>query len=197
MSNQGSASGHRESYDFLSTSFVNMLINTSRGILRTLILLSLFILAPTMASAATYYVAPSGNDANAGTITQPFATLQKAQGLANPGDTIYMRGGTYALATQTTITRNGSSGNYIKLFNYPGEVPILDAASNGKTGGHAIIRMYNISWWHIKGLEIKNSPGYGIYLAGTASNNIIENNNVHHNVRLDASGAGITSRERK
>jgi hypothetical protein len=141
--------------------------------------------------AATYYVSPSGSDASAGTLAAPFATLQKAQSLANPGDTIYMRGGTYALAAQTVISRNGSSGNYINLFNYPGEVPILDSASNGNTGGHSVIRLYNISWWHIKGLEIKNSPGYGIFLAGTTSNIIVEFCNVHHNLRLDNSGGGI------
>src|SRR5438552_2085039 len=76
------------------------------------------------ASAATYYVATNGIDTNPGTISQPFATLQKAANLANPGDTIYMRGGTYTLAAQITISRNGSSGNYINVVNYPGEVPI-------------------------------------------------------------------------
>ena len=69
-----------------------------------------------LAQAATYYVAPTGNNANPGTISQPFATLQKAHDVANPGDTIYMRGGTYPMPAQTVITRNGSSGNHIKVF---------------------------------------------------------------------------------
>jgi hypothetical protein len=140
----------------------------------------------------TYFVSPTGNNANPGTISQPFATLQKAHDIANPGDTIYMRGGTYPFPVQTVITRNGSSGNPIKVFNYPGEVPILDGSSNPNTGGHSIIRVNNaVSWWHFKGLEIKSSPGYGFYLVGTASNIIIEFCNIHHNLRLDNSGGGI------
>ncbi|MDR6773711.1 hypothetical protein J2Y49_004464, partial [Azospirillum sp. BE72] len=51
---------------------------------------------------ATYYVSPSGRDSQdgitdqfqAGTIAQPFGSLQHAHNLAQPGDTIYLRGGT-------------------------------------------------------------------------------------------------------
>jgi hypothetical protein len=140
----------------------------------------------------TYYVATTGNNANPGTIGQPFLTLQKAHDIANPGDTIYMRGGTYLMPTQTSITRSGSSGSRISVFNYPSEVPILDGSSNPNTGGHSIIRVNtSVSWWHFKGLEVKSSPGYGFYLVGNASNIIIENCNVHHNLRLDNSGGGI------
>jgi parallel beta helix pectate lyase-like protein len=144
--------------------------------------------------AATYYVSPTGNNANLGTIDQPFATLQRAHDIANPGDTIYMRGGTYPIPVQTSITRSGNSGNPIKVFNYPGEVPMLDGSSNPNTGGHSIIRVNNnVSWWHFKGLEIKSSPGYGFYLVGNASNIIVELCNVHHNLRLDNSGGGINA----
>ena len=100
---------------------------SSRGILRALILLSLFIFAPILASAATYYIAPSGSNSNPGTQARPFATLQKAHDIANPGDIIYMRGGTYFFSTQTTLTRDGTSGNLIKVWAYPGEKPVIDA----------------------------------------------------------------------
>ena len=109
------------------------------------------------AEAATYYVSPSGSDANPGTVAAPFARLQKAHDVANPGDTIYMRGGTYTLAGQIAFTRSGSSGNPIRVFNYPGETPILDgsAITNSQATN---IRMVDASWWHFKGLEIKTSP---------------------------------------
>jgi hypothetical protein len=149
-------------------------------------------LAPIVAGA-TYYVAASGSsDSNAGTIAAPFATLQKAHSLANPGDTIYMRGGTYPMPAQTSITRSGASGSPIKVFAYPGEVPILDGSSNPNAGGKAIIRVDSgVQYWHFKGLETKSSPGYGFYVVGTASNITIEQCNVHHNLRLDNSGGGI------
>jgi hypothetical protein len=39
------------------------------------------------------YVAPNGSDANPGTIEQSLESMQKAQELASPGDTVYIRGG--------------------------------------------------------------------------------------------------------
>src|SRR4029450_13488299 len=135
--------------------------------------------------AATYYVAPSGSNSNPGTLAAPFATLQKAHDIANPGDTIYMRGGTY-VAAQVDITRNGSSGNYINVFNYSGEVPVLDAV-NDSGAGPAVIKVKNASWWHFKGLEIKNGYASGVYLAGPASNNIVEFCNITNKTRVRGS----------
>ena len=109
-------------------------MNTRHEILHPLIVLGLFAFAPTFASAATYYIAPSGSNYNPGTQSAPFATLQKAHDIANPGDTIWMRGGTYFFSTQTTLTRDGTSGNRIQLFAFPGEKPIIDALN--QPGGH-------------------------------------------------------------
>lgn len=141
------------------------------------------------ADAATYYVAPSGNDANAGTITQPFATLQKAHDIGVAGDTIYMRGGTYPVS-QTTLTRDGTSGNPIKVFNYQGEVPVLDGSS-ATNQFSSVLYMNSASWWHFKGLEIKNSANHGLGMWNASSNNIIENCNIHHSGRLGSVGNGI------
>ena len=55
----------------------------------------IFIILNT-ATFSQIYVAPDGNDStNAGTIDQPFESIQKAQELASPGDTVFIRGGTY------------------------------------------------------------------------------------------------------
>ncbi len=45
--------------------------------------------------AATYYVSLSGNDSNAGTIDQPWASINRATHNVVAGDTIYIRGGAY------------------------------------------------------------------------------------------------------
>jgi len=142
------------------------------------------------AQAATYYVATNGSDSAPGTLSAPFATLQKAVDLANPGDTIYMRGCTYAAPTQVHIGRNGSSAAYVNLFNYPGEVPVLDGSGNTNASA-AVIVLDNVSWWHLKGLEVRNGSGWGIYVRGTTTNDILELCNVHHNLRLGESGGGI------
>ena len=52
--------------------------------------------------ATEYYVAPAGSDANAGTLDKPFATLQKGADTAVAGDTVWIRGGTYAITTPKT-----------------------------------------------------------------------------------------------
>lgn len=49
----------------------------------------------TMASAAEFHVAVTGNDTDPGTKRAPFRTIQRAADLAQPGDTITVHEGTY------------------------------------------------------------------------------------------------------
>ena len=51
--------------------------------------------AASAAGGTTYYVAPSGNDSNPGTIAQPWRTIQKAADTMVAGDTVYIRAGTF------------------------------------------------------------------------------------------------------
>ena len=67
---------------------------------RFLVLAAAFIGAP--ATAATFYVAPTGNDAGAGTEAAPWQSFAHAQELARPGDTVLFRGGRYAYTHATT-----------------------------------------------------------------------------------------------
>jgi hypothetical protein len=43
------------------------------------------------------YVAPAGRDDNPGTLGKPFVTVQQAQRVAGPADTVLIRGGTYRM----------------------------------------------------------------------------------------------------
>ena len=49
----------------------------------------------TSVSAMTFYVSPSGEDANKGSIQNPFSTLQQAASVMKPGDVCYLREGRY------------------------------------------------------------------------------------------------------
>src|SRR5262249_57275556 len=45
--------------------------------------------------AATYYVDTNGSDSNPGTEEQPFQTLSTGVLVLSPGDTLYVKNGTY------------------------------------------------------------------------------------------------------
>ncbi len=146
---------------------------------------------PPLASAL--YVSPNGSDTNAGTMTSPFRTFARAYSSATAGTTIYLRGGVYTLTTQLLLNRSGSSGNPIRVFNYPGEVPVLDGINMTTTWTQGAPLRITGNWNHVKGLEIRNGPEFGAVMEGTASNNTFEQLNVHHSGRLSQwEGKGIT-----
>ncbi|MCK4785583.1 MAG: right-handed parallel beta-helix repeat-containing protein [Desulfobacteraceae bacterium] len=77
-----------------------------------------------------YYVATDGNDANPGTLNEPFATLEHALlDVVEPGDTIYMRGGSYHEEISAAAGAvAGTPGNPITITNYQDEVVTLDGS---------------------------------------------------------------------
>jgi parallel beta-helix repeat protein len=149
--------------------------------------LFIFILTITIAIfedpiiAGTYYVSPSGNNSNPGTISSPWKTIGKAAGIVLPGDTVYIRGGIYP--EYITIIPSGSAGNPILFEAYPGEIPVIDGS--GKTTNPAnpwaatnnLISVYG-NYVIIRGLELKNSAGFGIYV--NASYCVVDRVHVHN-----------------
>ena len=79
--------------------------------------------------AADYYVAPDGDDTNPGSEDSPFATVQAAHDAAQPGDLIYLRGGTYHPTEQTRFRTQASTDAFITMKSYPGEVVIIDGSN--------------------------------------------------------------------
>ena len=124
---------------------------------------------------AKYFVATNGSDSNKGTnISAPFATLGKAAGLANPGDLIYLRGGTYKPSGGISLSRNGSPTQPIRVRPYPGENVVFDFSGEG-TGSDGI-SISGDCWW-LFGLEITNAGHNGIRFSGAS--NIVEQCVVH------------------
>jgi hypothetical protein len=126
------------------------------------------LLAGSSGRAATYWVAPYGSDANAGTTSNaPFATPHKAVTAAlAPGDTIYIRGGTYSFNTRISpgSSKVGAAGNPIKFWAYPGELPVFDFDPMPESSDKGLDIRRN--YWHVKGIEVKNAPDSGIFVGG-------------------------------
>lgn len=72
------------------------------------------------ASGTMYYVSPSGNDGNPGTASQPFKTIQKGADVAQAGDMVVVKAGTYW--ERVTINNSGVSGKPITIIGEPGAI---------------------------------------------------------------------------
>ena len=79
-------------------------------------------------SARTIYVSTTGNDSNDGSEASPILNIQTAVNLAQPGDMIYLRGGTYMLTKRVKIDKAGTADKRICMWGYPGERVIIDGS---------------------------------------------------------------------
>jgi MYXO-CTERM domain-containing protein len=148
------------------------------------------LLASGSAFAAEFFVSPTGSDSNPGTLASPFATLTKGNSAAAAGDTIWVRGGTYSITGQITLSKSGTSDtNRTKIWAYAGEVPIFDFSnySLASSGSDNPAITVTGSWMHLKGLEIgpakvgtSGSHSYSLLRTKGASNNTFELLNIHN-----------------
>jgi uncharacterized repeat protein (TIGR02059 family) len=160
-------------------------------------------------SATTYYIAPSGNDSNPGTSSQPFFTLKKAWSVITAGDIVYLRGGIYRYPNSQELTgKNGTSSSPITIMAYPGEVPIVSKTSSWSYSNRAGI-YFEGSYFHWKGIIVSGFTqiddnlyyamvmqysnhntveqmsfcysGLGFDISHGSTDNLILNSDFHHN----------------
>ena len=72
-------------------------------------------------AAATYHVAPGGADNNPGTADRPFRTVRAGVQALAPGDTLYLRAGTYAESIDSGLPTGTSWSDAPLIAAYPGE----------------------------------------------------------------------------
>jgi hypothetical protein len=103
-------------------------------------------------SSTTFYVSTSGNDANAGTMERPWRTLRKGLTSLRSGQTLVVRGGTYAeiLGAGTPIQiAQGTATSRILVRAYQGERPVL----------RGLLWLQRPSYWTIEGLDVTWQDG--------------------------------------
>ena len=147
------------------------------------------------------FVSPEGNDDNDGSMENPLASIQKAQEMVTPGDTVYIRGGTYNVgqdeisevisglfASVTFLDKSGTEGNRINYWAYPGETPVFDFSAVKPADRRVVGIFVRADYIHIKGLELtgiqttimEHTESYAIRSEG--NHNIFENLSLHDNV---------------
>ncbi|WP_026712418.1 right-handed parallel beta-helix repeat-containing protein [Flavobacterium daejeonense] len=129
--------------------------------MRHSILVVLIFLNSIFSFAKEFYVAPSGKDSNDGSFDYPVETIQKAQELANSGDTVFIRGGKYVMREDQIsqqkriwayVTLLGKDG--ISYLAYKNEKPLFDYTNVKPQGKRVIAFLVSANRIHLKGLEI-------------------------------------------
>lgn len=121
------------------------------------------------ATPTTYYVSPTGSDAGAGTIADPFRTIGKGADAARRGDTVLVAPGRYA----ETVTLGSSSSGV--TFNKAGNtLPVLDGGGVRQYG----FKNDGANDAIIENFEITGQTDAGIYSRGT--NDTLADNVIHH-----------------
>lgn len=173
----------------------------------TSMLLALCSIAPL--SAKDYYISPSGNDANAGTKEAPYATLTKALNGIQPGDNIYIGGGTYKVTEDWIMSRELDS-NYAAVFNISakgtesapigiygveGERPVFDLTDIKLTDRRVTVFYITGHYNYFKNFEVigtqvrRKEPAKGssqseVFRINGGNNNTMENIAVHDGMAI-------------
>jgi hypothetical protein len=159
-------------------------MNAKKNLILVLFAIFGLILTNLDLQAATYFVAPppAGSDSNPGTNASPFATIQHAADLVNPGDTVTVKPGTYVGAK---FSRSGSSVLQIVFQAQPGVVVNTPGSLNTNSDN---LWVRNASYITIDGFESTAAGRSGIAVQGEPAPGevhgiVIQNNNCHNNGR--------------
>lgn len=103
-------------------------------------------LEPRLFLSRSWFVSTSGLDANPGTLAAPLRTIEEAATLAQPGDTVYIRGGTYR--ETVTPARSGLASAPITFKPYNSEQVYVSGADaiTGWTNYNGNIYQAPMSW---------------------------------------------------
>ncbi len=137
----------------------------------------------------TYYVAPWGNDSEAGTREHPWASPGYASRQLAPGDTLIILGGRYTLSKYDADIITPPSGRkdaWVTIRGEEGNRPVLAGRDNLMTainlGGAQYVRIENLeithddraqgeAAWFRDGIEILGAP---------AAHVVLKNLHIHH-----------------
>lgn len=95
-------------------------------------------------SGRQFYVAPSGSNGDPGTRSEPFRTITYAVQRLRPGDTLFVRGGTYEEQVRTPVIAPGRPTERITVTAYGKERPVIKG----------LLWLRAPDWWVIDGINV-------------------------------------------
>ncbi len=120
--------------------------------------------------ANTYYVSVNGDDTQAGTVSQPWKSIQKAANTLVAGDTVYIRAGNYILTERIEPAASGSASHYIHYLAYPGEehLVVIDGSQIPAANWFGIFYISAKSYLKFSGLRLENAGFAGFLIEDSA-----------------------------
>lgn len=108
------------------------------------------------AVASDFYVSPTGSASNNGSVGSPWdlQTALNQPAAVRPGDTIWLRGGTYIGAFRSNLV--GAAGSPIIVRQYPGERARLDGNTSAAKSAGRVLAVYGAHTW-FWGFEVTSS----------------------------------------
>ncbi len=163
----------------------------SKRLSSLLILIAALVLNPLLSAsthAATYYVATTGNDSNAGAESAPFKTIQKGADVAKAGDTVVVLPGTYTGAIKQV--KDGTASSRITFISKDfkdgtGRWGAKIVATNENVGVAILGEYVDVIGFDVTAADDSVHNGIAIYGSGTRA----MYNHVH-NLRAPNCGSG-------
>jgi len=118
-----------------------------------------------------------------GSIDRPFQTLDHAQAVVKPGQTVYFREGIYPieLSDLGVIYSKGTADAWITFTNYNGEKVVFDGGGRSMliSSFRSMITLYKAEYIIFDGFEVRNMWGLGVTNFDTF-HTIIRNCKIHN-----------------
>ena len=155
-------------------SALTMLLRSAGPIVLLMLVFMLFMGGQDTGAApgTSFYVGPTGDDSNPGTLSQPFLTVQRGVNAAGPGDTIIVRDGTYRGGCSSissfavSINKAGAANAWITLKAENQWRATLDA----ENACHSFINLGgSAAYWVIQDFRVVNGYSGGIWSNAGAS----------------------------
>lgn len=135
--------------------------------MKVILLYTLLFWNAMLLQSAQYFIAIGGDDSSPGTLEQPFASFLRAHTVAQPGDTIWVRGGTHTVHTIWTISKAGTVNAYYNLWGYTPDIERGDSVVLQVAASNGIRIQVGARFWHIRDLIIQNASDNGMRIEGS------------------------------